>query len=133
VRGSVIPPRDLSQVTRAENFDDYAGVLLVDESKTQGTSVGATADGQWAKYANAALADPGTFTARIAKEGPGSATIQVRLDSPTGPLLGTAQVPSTGDVYSYTTVTAPLAAATGRHNVYLVLGDGVRVATFSLS
>jgi beta-glucosidase len=133
VRGSVIPPRDLSQVTRAENFDDYAGVLLVDESKTQGTSVGATADGQWAKYANAALADPGTFTARIAKEGPGSATIQVRLDSPTGPLLGTAQVPSTGDVYSYTTVTAPLAAATGRHNVYLVLGDGVRVATFSLN
>jgi hypothetical protein len=42
-------------------------------------------------------------------------------------------VPSTGDIYSYTTVTAPLAAATGRHAVYLVLGKDVRLATFAMS
>jgi beta-glucosidase len=133
VNGTVIPPRDLSQPTRAEDFDDYAGVQLVDESKTQGTSVGSTASGQWVKYADAALANPGTFTAQVAKATTGTATVQVRLDSPSGRLLGTATVPSTGDVYSYATVTAPLAAATGRHSVYLVLGKDVRLATFSLS
>jgi beta-glucosidase len=133
VHGTVIAPRDLSRATRAEDFDDYAGVRLVDESKTQGTSVGATADGQWVKYADASLAKPDTFTARVAKASAGATTIQVRLDSPSGRLLGTAQVAGTGDAYNYDTVTAPLATATGRHSVYLVLGNGVRLSTFSLS
>jgi beta-glucosidase len=133
VNGEVIPPRDLSATTRAANFDDYAGVQLVDESKTLGTSVGSTADGEWMKYADAALADPGTFTARVAKASAGSTTVEVRLDSPTGQVIGTAAVPSTGDAYTFATVTAPLAAATGRHSVYLVLGNGVRLTTFSLS
>ena len=133
VRGETIPARDLSQVTRAENFDAYSGALLVDESTTQGTAVGSVADGNWVKYADSALGGrPTTFTAQVAKASAGGATVQVRLDSPTGRLVGTAPVASSGDVYSYTTVTAPLTGVSGRHDVYLVLGDGVRLSTFSL-
>jgi beta-glucosidase len=128
VPGEVIPPRDLSQTTRAENFDDYAGVQLVDESKTQGTSVAATADGQWAKYADAALDRPTTLTVQAA----GAGSVQVRLDTPTGRLLGTAAVSDTGGRYNYATVTAPLTRVAGRHSIYLVLTDGLRLATFSL-
>jgi beta-glucosidase len=60
------------------------------------------------------------------------ARVTIRLDSPTGRILGTASVPSTGDRYAYTTVTAALAKATGRHDVYLTFDGPVNLATFSL-
>jgi len=132
VRGDVIPARDLTRATSGENFDDYAGVQLVDESKTAGTALGATADGQWAKYADAALHRPRTFTARVANPGPTAGAVEVRLDSPSGRLLGTAPVPATGSGYDYVPVSAPLAAAAGRHDVYLVFTNGLRLATFRL-
>jgi beta-glucosidase len=132
VHGETIPARDLSRPTRAESFDRYAGTTLLDETKASGTVVGSTAAGQWIEFRDAALRGGTTFTARTAKASPGTGTVQVRLDSPTGRLLGTAQVSSTGDVYAYATSTAPLARVTGRHDVYLVLGAGLRLATFTI-
>jgi beta-glucosidase len=132
VHGETIPPRDLSKTTRAENFDDYSGIHLVDESKVRGTAVGASADGAWLKFADSRLG-PGAskFTARVAGTSPG--TIEVRLGSPTGTLVGTAHTAGTSSSYDYETVTADLSgAAKGRTDVYLVLSDGLRLSTFSL-
>jgi beta-glucosidase len=120
VRGETIPARDLTRTTRAESFDTYRGALLVDESKARGTAV----SGGWIAFKDARLGSD--FTARVA----GSGTVEVRLGSPTGRLLGTATAAGTGDKYAYTTATARLARVGGRHDVYLVLGDGVRLATF---
>ncbi|MFJ9115302.1 glycoside hydrolase family 3 C-terminal domain-containing protein [Streptomyces sp. NPDC102394] len=132
VDGETIPPRDLSKVTRAENFDDYsAGIHLVDESKAAGTAVSAASDGAWLKFADTRPAKgAGEFSARVA----GSAgSVEVRLGSPTGPLAATARFAGTSSPYDYTTVTAKLsAAAKGRGDVYLVLGKDVRLSTFSL-
>src|SRR5665647_3243282 len=69
-----------------------------------------------------------TFTVSAANAGESDATVEVRLDSPTGQLLGTVTVPSTGDIYAYTTATARLRRGSGIHDVYLVLSQGVRVA-----
>ncbi|WP_308441097.1 glycoside hydrolase family 3 protein [Planosporangium mesophilum] len=135
VRGEVIPPRDLTRTTRAENFDDYSGVTLVDESKVRGTSVGSTGAGTWLKFADSSL-ERGTnrLTVRASNAGTAEIAVRVRLDDPvSGPLLGTARVPVTGDVYSYTDVTAALQRATGRHDVYLVFDGPARLSTFSLS
>lgn len=132
VRGETIPPRDLSKPTRAENFDAYFGVQLVDQSKTRGTSVGAAAAGNWVKYAGVALGSARTFTASVAKASAGAGTIEIRLGSPTGRLVGTAAVPSTADAYTYATTTASLARAKGTHDVYLVFGSDLRLSTFSL-
>jgi beta-glucosidase len=128
VHGETIPARDLSRTTRAENFDRYAGVKLVDESKASGTAVGATADGQWISFKGAALTGGKTFTARTS----GSGTVAIRLDSPTGKLLGTAQASAAGDVYTYATSSATLTPASGKHDVYLVLSNGLRLSTFSI-
>ncbi|BCY07564.1 glycoside hydrolase family 3 protein [Actinoplanes sp. L3-i22] len=124
VRGETIPARDLSVATRAETFDDYAGATLLDETKASGTVV----SGGWVAYKDAALRGGRTLTVRAS----GAGTVQVRLGSPTGRLLGTATVSDTGSAYAYTTVTAPLTAATGRQDVYLVLGNGLRLATFAI-
>ena len=128
MRGETIPARDLSKDTRAETFDAYAGVKLLDESKARGTVVGASKAGDWIAFRDAALRGGTTFTARAS----GTGTVQVRLGSPTGRLLGTATLADTGGVYQYATVTAALARATGRQDVYLVPSPGLRLATFSI-
>nr|WP_222851193.1 glycoside hydrolase family 3 C-terminal domain-containing protein [Phytoactinopolyspora mesophila] len=132
VNGETIPSRDLSVTTRAVNFDDYSGIELVDESKERGTSIEGD-DGNWAKFADAAL--PGgsaTFTAEVAKASSGTGSIEIRLDSPTGPLAGTVEVESTGDVYEYVTASASLSDIDGTRDVYLVFDGEVRLATFSI-
>ncbi|MCG5464988.1 glycoside hydrolase family 3 C-terminal domain-containing protein [Micromonospora sp. MED01] len=133
VRGETIPARDLSRPTRAENFDRYAGVRLVDETKPSGTAVGATAAGQWISFDGSALrAGAGTFSAKVAKAGAGAGTIQIRTGSPTGRLLGTATVPSTGDDYRYVSTSTELTRAVGTHDVYLVFDSPLRLAEFSI-
>ncbi|MBC2906653.1 glycoside hydrolase family 3 protein, partial [Streptomyces cupreus] len=131
VQGETIPARDLSRTTRAENFDDYDGIRLVDESKARGTAVSASADGAWLKFAHAHLgAGADELTARLAGA---SGTVEVRVGSPTGPLAGTAHFAGTSSPYTYETVTAELSdAAKGRTDVYLVLGEGMRLSAFSL-
>ena len=133
VHGETIPPRNLAQPTRAENFDAYSGVRLVDESKAAGTAVRAVSAGDWIEFAGSALGQATTFTARTAKAGAGTGSIQIRLDSPTGPIVGTAAVSSTGNDYTYATSSAALAGAAGTHDVYLVFGSDLRLATFTIS
>ena len=131
VRGETIPPRDLARTTRAEAFDGYsAGVKLVDETKATGTAVGSSAPGDWIVFKDAALRGGTGFTARVAA--PGASTIDVRLDAPDGRLIGRTQITGTADVYAYVTATARLAKVSGRHDVYLVFGDALRVSTFSI-
>jgi len=148
VKGEKIPARDLSRTTQAQNFDAYQGIELVDRSKVSGTSI-QTAAGSWVAFKDADLGKgTRTFTASVAKADAGNGTIQVRLDSPTGRLVGTATVASTGDRYTYATVTAALdggrgpgkghgqgpshGSLRGRHDVYLVFDSTVRVGDFSL-
>ncbi|MFJ3673466.1 glycoside hydrolase family 3 C-terminal domain-containing protein [Streptomyces sp. NPDC090106] len=133
VPGETIPARDLSRATRAENFDDYSATGLVDESRERGTAVAAASDRAWLKFADARLGSgASTFTARVAGA---AGTVEIRLGSPTGTLVGTAAVAGTSSPYTYETVTADLTrAAKGRTDVYLVLnGKGLRLATFTVT
>ncbi|MFC4470788.1 glycoside hydrolase family 3 C-terminal domain-containing protein [Streptomyces xiangluensis] len=131
VRGETIPARDLSRVTRAENFDDYEGVRLVDESKARDTAVGASGDEAWVKFADSQLGfGASKFSARVAGA---AGKVEIRLGSPTGTIVGTATASGTGSPYTYETVDASLSsAAKGRQDVYLVLSDSMRLSTFSL-
>jgi beta-glucosidase len=130
VHGETIPPRDLSRKTRAESFDTYAGTKLVDETKVAGTAVGSAKSGDWIAFRDADLRNARSFTAQTASLSAGS--IHIRLDSPTGRLIGTAATPATGDIYQYATSTAPLTRASGRHDVYLVFSSPIRLSTFSI-
>lgn len=133
VDGEKIPPRDLRGMVRAVDFDDYAGVRLVDESKTRGDAVGLDG-GDWLLFRDARLgAGARTFQAQVARAAAGNTTLQVRLDDPvTGPVIGTVQVPSTGGVYTYTTVRAAVTGAAGRRDVYLVPAGDLRLSRFSI-
>jgi beta-glucosidase len=133
VRGDRIPARDLSHRTRAIDFDDYQGVELVDESRVRGDAVAGEA-GDWLAYRDVDLGrgGAGTFTARVARASAGEGSIEIRLGSLTGRLVGTATVPSTGDPYAYTTTTADLSGTRGRHDVYLVFTTDLRISRFTI-
>ncbi len=90
--------------------------------KNTGKAVGSTNHGHTLKFANLNLADSKSVTIN-ASAGGGSkgSKVEVRLDSPTGPLLGTVDITHTGDWGKFAENKAPLAASTGRHDVYLVL------------
>jgi beta-glucosidase len=134
VRGETIPPRDLSRATQAQDWDAQSATTLTDETKLDGTAVVATRDGAWVGYAGSDLRDgPATIVLRVAKATPGDGSIAVRLDDPVrGRVVATVPVPSTGDRYAWTTVTAPLARTGGVHDVYLALGADVKVSRFRL-
>ncbi|MFC4532005.1 glycoside hydrolase family 3 C-terminal domain-containing protein [Sphaerisporangium dianthi] len=132
VLGEKIPHRDLFTATRAADFDDYAGVELVDETKASGDAVGRTGAGDWIAFKDADLRTGATgLTAGVAATAAGR--IEVRLGSPTGKLLGTLQAPATGSVYTYTSVTASLTKAAGIHDLYLVFNGDLRIKDFSLT
>ncbi|MEZ4641416.1 MAG: glycoside hydrolase family 3 C-terminal domain-containing protein [Chloroflexota bacterium] len=130
VHGETIPPRDLTQLTRAENFDAYHGAKLVDETKPAGTAV-AAAPGEWIAFKDVDFANGLThFSASIANATAEPANLEIRLDNPAGTLVGTVVAPVTGDVYAWTAVTTPIHHITGIHDLYLVFGGTLRISTF---
>nr|BAM08953.1 isoprimeverose-producing oligoxyloglucan hydrolase [Oerskovia sp. Y1] len=136
VRGEKIPARDLARTTQAQDYDAQQGTTLVDTSKVTGTSVGTTGASAWLAYEDADLGNakrPATFTASVSRAEAGTGTLEIRLGSPNGRLVGTATVPSTGDAYTYATVTASVAHAAGHQDVYLVLKGAMRISTFRMA
>ncbi|WP_169950737.1 glycoside hydrolase family 3 protein [Microbispora sp. H11081] len=130
VQGENIPHRDLSKTTRAADFDDYAGIHLVDETKERGDAV-AGADGGWIAFEDVQLRHSRKVTAGVASAGGG--TIEVRLGSPTGARAATIPVAATGGIYDWATASAPLSGANGVKDVYLVFTGDVRIRDLTLS
>ena len=90
--------------------------------KNTGKAVGSTQHGATLKFANLNLAD--TKNVKINASSGGGAKgsqIEVRLDSPTGPVVATVDIAHTGDWGKFMENKAKLTPATGRHDVYLVL------------
>jgi beta-glucosidase len=131
VNGQVLPPRNGLGVIRAENYDDYAGVLLT--LGGDGTQVvGYIYDGSWVSYHEVDFGAGVTrMEANVASAGIGG-TIDVHLDSLNGPVAVTCTVPVTGDWYGWATIVCPGVQASGVHDVYLQFHGGAGAALFAL-
>ena len=90
--------------------------------KKAGKVVGSTNHGATLKFADLNLADSQGVTL-LASVGGGAkdSQVEVRLDSPTGPLVATVNIAVTGDWAKMAENKAKLAPVTGRHDVFLVL------------
>jgi beta-glucosidase len=132
VAGEKIPPRDLSRSTEAQNWDNQQGTLLIDETKETGTAVAATEGGAWLRFASSELRGR-RITAEVSKATAGDGAIVVRLDDPRrGRVVATLPVPSTGDKYAWTTVSAALAPTRGIHDVFLTFSAPLELSRFQL-
>lgn len=70
------------------------------------------------------------FKANVASTSGGS--IEIRLDSPTGQLVGTLNVGSTGGSQNWSEIQTSVANATGVHDLYLVFAGGGNGPLFNL-
>jgi Carbohydrate binding module (family 6)/PKD domain len=111
---------------QAEHFASSSGVLLFDKHSAEGgRTVGEIHHGDWIAFSPYALTGVTSFTARVSSAGEGG-TLSLRAGSPSGPLLGSAVVPVTGEWDVFTTVSGTLAGApAGSTSLYLVFtGSG---------
>ncbi|MDP9393100.1 MAG: carbohydrate-binding protein [Actinomycetota bacterium] len=121
--------RDAYSTIQAESYDGQAGTQLETTADTGGgQNVAYISNGDWLRYngVNFGSTSPTTFNARVASGAAAgvSGIVEVRLDSTTGPLVGSFSVANTGGWQSWRTVPAGASGATGTHDVYLRFVSG---------
>lgn len=107
----------------AENYNGMSGVVVQDlPTAKEGQAITDCNDGDWVAYNNVDFGS-GTGTSsmnlRIASQ-ESNGSIELRLGSPAGTLIGTANVAGTGGWQNWITRNVPLTGATGVQNLYLV-------------
>lgn len=105
---------------QAESYSSSSGVST--HAAATGTVVGSFDGGDWIGYTGVAF---GTgrdlFTANVGVDDQyAGQPIQIRLDSPTGPVVGALHVSGTGGFDTVSQQSTPIAFTTGTHDVYLV-------------
>ncbi|MGF7048900.1 beta-glucosidase [Paenibacillus sp. DS2015] len=129
VKGEKIPPRNLNVVTRAENYDDYNGVIL-DESKEGGVCIAEIEQGDWISFNDADFGDGVSgFEARVSSIEAGSA-IEIHVGSPSGTVVGKVAIANTGGWQQWTTVNTEITGVSGLQDIYLVFTGSLRISTF---
>ncbi|XRG79816.1 carbohydrate-binding protein [Rossellomorea sp. GAMAL-10_SWC] len=119
---------DAYSLIEAESFGSKSGAYLkVENCPDGGQSIGGTNDNQYLAYKNIDFGSDANgatkFSARLSVKGSNAGgNIEIRLDSPTGPLAGTLTVAATApDNWNvYQTQSTDIANITGTHDVYLV-------------
>lgn len=106
----------------AASYSSLSGVATETCAEGGQDLTGITA-GDWSAYTNINLSGQNTFVARVAGVATGG-SIQIRLESPTGPLIGACTVPVTGGFQVYSNAYCAITNTSGAHTVYLVYNGG---------
>ncbi|WP_081670930.1 carbohydrate-binding protein [Sporocytophaga myxococcoides] len=109
----------------AETMSDYKGIET-EVCSAGGMNLAYIDNSDWVMIEGVDFGSSGAgrFSASVASNKAGG-TIEIRLGSATGTLIGTLQVPNTGGFKSWQTVNSTVNQTTGVHNVYLVFkGSG---------
>lgn len=118
---------DAYSTIQAEAFNAQNGVQ-VEACAEGGQNIGWLSNGDWARYDNVEFGatPPRDFVARVASGAPAgvSGLVEVRVDSPTSPPIGSFAVASTGGWQSWRSVPGNVSPVTGRHTVYLTFSSG---------
>jgi beta-glucosidase len=110
-------------VRQAESYTSQSGTQTETTSDTGGgLNVGWIAAGDWLAYSGVdfGTTSPASVTTRLASGASVTGTVQYRLDSPTGPVIASVAVTSTGGWQSWASTTTTLTgSATGVHTLYI--------------
>ncbi|MBO3103516.1 glycosyl hydrolase [Cellulomonas fengjieae] len=120
---------DATSRIQAEAYNGMAGVAKEATSDTGGgENVAWIANGDHLRFDNVNFGTTPrrTFSARVASGAAGgvSGLVNVRLDSLTGPSIGSFAIASTGGWQSWQTIPANIQGTTGTHTVYLTFDSG---------
>jgi len=114
---------DAFSTIEAEDYCDQSGINT-ESCSEGGENVGWINDGDWLKFDDVDFGNGATsFDARVASSST-SGTIQVRLGSTSGTLIGSVEVSGTTGWQDWTTVSCDISGASGTQDLYLVFSDG---------
>jgi hypothetical protein len=105
--------------TQASSYNGCEGGVATEGCSERSRDVGGISNGNYTFYNNIDLNGITNFVARVASGGSGG-NIEIRLDSPTGMVIGTCTVPVTGGWQKWTTETCAITPTTETHDIYLV-------------
>ena len=110
----------------AESYASMNGIVK------NGISIGSCDNNDWVRFENIDLSsNHNSFTARLAVPATHAGQkVQVRLDSPTGTLIGELTATDTGGFNNYVEQSTPLNGGVGIHNIYIVFSGGAGVGNF---
>ena len=119
-----IPLSAYNQI-EAESFNNQSGIQTETCSDTGGgLNVGWIENGDYMVYSNVNFGSgASSFQARVASANSGG-NIEIRLDSVSGPLVGTCAVAGTGGWQTWVTKSCSISGANGTHNLYLKFTGG---------
>lgn len=124
--GETIPARNLLRKTRAVNYDDYDGVII-GENTEGGDSVITQKPNCWLRFDDVALTnDIKSF--KLRGIGSTGATVEIRLDSPQGQLVGSCEFKDGSS--SWQTLTDSAIAVSGKHSIYFVMNGDIKLSWF---
>jgi hypothetical protein len=126
-----VPPGgvDARSTIQAERYQAQSGTIVETTTDTGGgQNVAAITNGDWLRFdgVNFGTEAARQFRARVASGAAAgvSGLVQVRLDSPTGAVIGDFALANTGGWQSWRTVPANISGVTGTHAVYLTFSSG---------
>jgi hypothetical protein len=107
-------------MTPAQNYDAQQGTTITPPG------VGSINDGDFLEYSAEALGNGvSTFTANLGVPAANAGgTIELHIDTPTGPLLGILTTTSTGSFTTYASQSINVASPSGIRDLYLVFHGG---------
>lgn len=107
----------------AEDFSEMSGIEA-ETCSEGGQDIGYIENEDYVVYKGINFGNGAkSFEASVASATSGG-NIEIRLDSPTGTLVGTCAVAGTGDWQSWTTATCDVSGASGVHDLYLKFTGG---------
>ena len=116
--------RSLVTPVQASAFSHASPGIKTEPCAESGLDVGSISTGDFTSYEKVNLNSATSFVARVASGGDGG-NIELRIDRPTGKLIGTCAVPATDGWQSWTTRTCALfGPVKGKHRLYLVYTGG---------
>ncbi|TQL02699.1 family 43 glycosylhydrolase [Cellulomonas sp. SLBN-39] len=111
-------------VTQQAETTAWASGVETERATEGGLNLAFIGNGDWVRVKGVGFgAGAAAFSARVASAGAGG-RIEVRLDSATGPVVGTCTVPGTGGWQAWTTVTCPVSGASGTRDLVLRFAGG---------
>jgi arabinoxylan arabinofuranohydrolase len=105
----------------AENYNEQSGIQAEECTDTGGgQNVGYIENGDYTVYKDVYFdTDAASFQARVASDTNGG-KIEIRLDSPTGTLIGICSVAGTGGWQVWSDLKCNVSGVTGKHDLYLI-------------
>src|ERR1019366_4535372 len=105
---------------QASSFNTTFGLQTETTTDTLGGyDVGYAAGGDYAVYRNVNFG-AGFTNVSVREASYGGGTLALHLDSPTGPIISSFALTSTGGWQAWQTIHAPVSGASGLHNLYVV-------------